>query len=221
MIFMTTAKDKILYIFLDEGGNLDFSARGTKFFTLTSISKFRPFEAYKRLNDLKYDLIEEDKDIEYFHASEDRQVVRDEVFAIINKHFSDSVIDCVIVEKSKVDSSFQDVVTFYTNLFGQLIQNILRFVKIDDFNRIIIFTDSIPLKKKAKAVEKGIKLMLSAELKGRVNYLICHHQSKSNYDLQLTDYCNWAVYRKWESADERSYDLIKKYIRTEKDLHKS
>ena len=96
-------------------------------------------------------------------------------------------------------------------------QNILSNIIPDDFDKIIIFTDSIPLKKKAKAVEKGIKLMLAAELKGKVNYLICHHQSKSNYDLQLADYCNWAVFRKWEIGDLRSYDLIKKYIRSEKD----
>lgn len=218
---MTETKDKILYIFLDEGGNLDFSAKGTKYFTLTSISKFRPFEAYRKLNDFKYDVIEDNNDLEYFHASEDRQAVRNEVFTIINKYFNDSVIDSIIVEKSKVETTEQDAVKFYTHLFGGLMQNILNNIKPDDFDKIIIFTDSIPLKKKAKAVEKGIKLMLAAELKGKVNYLICHHQSKSNYDLQLADYCNWAVFRKWEIGDLRSYDLIKKYIRSEKDMHKS
>ena len=213
---MTKDIINVLYIFLDEGGNLDFSERGTKYFTLSSLSKLRPFEAYRKLNDLKYDLIEENNDIEYFHASEDRQIVRDEVFTIINKHFKASVIDSIIVNKSKIDKAQQDAVTFYTSLFGQLIQNILKFIKTDDFDKIIIFTDSIPVKKKAKAIEKGIKLMLASELKGKVEYLICHHQSKSNYDLQLTDYCNWAIFRKCESNDDRSYKLIKKYIRTEK-----
>ena len=32
------------YIFLDEGGNFDFSPKGTRFFTLTSVTKARPFQ---------------------------------------------------------------------------------------------------------------------------------------------------------------------------------
>jgi len=71
---------------LDEGGNLDFSDNGTNYFVLTSISKERPFEAYKEMLELKYDLIESGLDIEYFHASEDRQSVRDRVFGIIRNH---------------------------------------------------------------------------------------------------------------------------------------
>ena len=77
-------QNKALYIFLDEGGNLDFSSAGTKYFVLTALSKDRPFEAYKYLNELKYDLVERGVEIEYFHASENKQDVRDSVFAIID-----------------------------------------------------------------------------------------------------------------------------------------
>jgi hypothetical protein len=45
--------DKFLYIFLDEGGNLDFSPSGTKFFIVTSLAKERPFEAYRALSELR------------------------------------------------------------------------------------------------------------------------------------------------------------------------
>ena len=59
---------RVLYIFLDEGGNMDFSPSGTKYFTLTSLSKERPFEAHKPLCELKYNLIELGTEIEYFRA---------------------------------------------------------------------------------------------------------------------------------------------------------
>lgn len=36
--------------------------------------------------------------------------------------------------------------------------------------------------------------------------------------LQVADYCTWAIQRKWERADLRSYDLIKRKIRSEYDL---
>jgi len=82
---MACGSAEYLYIFLDEGGNFDFSPTGTKYFTLTCISKTRPFQIAPALDSLKYDLIETGLDIEYFHAAEDRQAVRDKVFAAIQK----------------------------------------------------------------------------------------------------------------------------------------
>ena len=38
---------RVLYIFLDEGGNLDFSTNGTEYFVLTALSKHRSFEDYE------------------------------------------------------------------------------------------------------------------------------------------------------------------------------
>ena len=35
--------DNYLYIFLDEGGNLDFSLNGSKYFSLSCIAMERPF----------------------------------------------------------------------------------------------------------------------------------------------------------------------------------
>ena len=36
--------------------------------------------------------------------------------------------------------------------------------------------------------------------------------------LQLADYCTWAIQRKWERNDARSYDIIKDHITYEYDL---
>ena len=36
--------------------------------------------------------------------------------------------------------------------------------------------------------------------------------------LQVADYCAWAIQRKWERGDARSYDLIKKHITYESDI---
>lgn len=36
--------------------------------------------------------------------------------------------------------------------------------------------------------------------------------------LQVADYCAWAIQRKWERADTRSYDMIKHMITREYDL---
>ncbi|MFC1501764.1 hypothetical protein ACFL58_04895, partial [Elusimicrobiota bacterium] len=59
---------------------------------------------------------------------------------------------------------------------------------------------------------------LSSELAKGVPYLILHHASKSNYDLQIVDYCNWGIFRKYESKDMRSYNIIKEAVKSEFDI---
>ena len=46
----------------------------------------------------------------------------------------------------------------------------------------------------------------------QTSYRVLHHASMSASLLQAADYCNWAVFRKAERADERSYSLIESSI---------
>ena len=210
-----------LYIFLDEGGNLDFSISGTKYYLMTSLSKTRPFHAYRELCELKYDLIEKNVNMEYFHASEDRQLVRNSVFNIINKYLDETRLDSLIIEKRKAMPALTVVERFYPEMLGHLIEHVISGYNLDNYEKIIIFTDSLPVERKRKAVEKAIKKVLIKRLPKEVKYSIYHHESKSNFDLQIVDYCNWAIYRKWESVDERSYEVVRRVIKSENDIFKT
>jgi len=207
--------ENALYIFLDEGGNLDFSDTGTKYFVLTALSKERPFEVYKYLNELKYDLVEKGIEIEYFHASENKQDVRNLVFTIIDAHLDQTQIDCLVINKSKVDLRHEE--KFYPEMLGHLLDLVLKSYNLRIFSQVIIFTDSIPVHRKRRSIEKAIKKSLGSKLPASLKYRICHHSSKSNYDLQIVDYCNWAIYRK-HGGDMRSYEIIKRAVKTEKML---
>ncbi len=211
---------QILYIFLDEGGNLDFSLTGTKYFTLTALSKVRPFEAYRQLNELKYDLVEHGMEIEYFRASEDRQAVRDKVFNVINTHLDQTRIDTLVAEKRKTGPSLQAEERFYPEMLGYLLPYVINGYDLNLFEKIIIFTDSVPIHRKRQAIEKAIKKVLVHKLPIGITYYIFHHASKSNYDLQIVDYCNWAIYRKWERQDFRSYEIIGRVVKSEFDIFK-
>ena len=39
--------------------------------------------------------------------------------------------------------------------------------------------------------------------------------------IEIADYCNWAIFRKWERQDLRSYELIRSGLRSEFDIFKS
>ncbi|KMP11763.1 hypothetical protein UR09_02450 [Candidatus Nitromaritima sp. SCGC AAA799-A02] len=213
---------RYLYIFLDEGGNLDFSPKGTKYFTMTSVAMVRPFEMADPLDELKYDLIELGLDIEYFHASEDRQYVRNRVFPIIQPHLKNIQIDSLVVEKRKAGPALRRDSQFYPRMLGYLLKyplerTLLNKFRVEDVDELIIVTDALPIKKKRKIIEKSIKVYLKSMLPS-VRYRIMHHSSKSSMELQIADYCNWAIYRKWERGDSRAYTLIKGGIRSEFDI---
>ena len=68
------------------------------------------------------------------------------------------------------------------------------------------------------AVEKGVKMTLAAMLPATVRYRLLHHASKSNLDLQIADYCTWAIYRKWNAQDGRSLRRVQAAVRREWDV---
>lgn len=200
---------KYLYIFIDEGGNFDFSPRGTKYFTLTTVTKFRPFLLDKALTDIKYDLIEKGMNIECFHASEDKQMVRNIVFDAIRNNLNNLQIDCLVVEKDKVPLHMREVKDFYPYMLGYILKRVFHTSIEKDPSEIIVITDSIPVKKKRHIIEKSIKQTLSGMLPEGVEYNLLHHSSKSCNILQVVDYCNWAIFKKWEYGDMRSYSQIR------------
>jgi hypothetical protein len=203
------------YIFLDEGGNLDFSPSGTKYFTLTTVTTSRPFLLYGPLSDLRYDLIEFGLDLEYFHATEDRQPVRDKVFAELAKKLSDLRIDSLVVEKSKTGPALRALDKFYPTMLGYLLRYLFEGEAIKNCDEVVVITDSLPVSHKRQAIEKAVKITLQEMLPSGTPYRLLHHSSKACLYLQIADYVNWAIYRKWDLNDLRSYDLISKSVQSE------
>ncbi len=177
--------------------------------------KKRPFGLHHQLSELKYDLLEEGTDIEYFHAAEDKQAVRNRVFTMIEASLHTLRIDTLVVDKSKIQQSLHGIERFYPELLGRLLRHLFASLRPGLHQDVIIVTDSIPLKRQRRAVEKAVKKTLSRCLPEGLKYRMLHHASKSNFGLQVADYCNWAVFRKWERNDTRSYDLIKDAIESE------
>ena len=98
------SKQETLYIFIDESGNFDFTPTGTKYFVLTSVSTTTPLKERGRFLKLRYNLLEKGVDVEHFHATEDKQDVRDLVFGAI-KEVDDIQIDAILAQKNKTNPS--------------------------------------------------------------------------------------------------------------------
>jgi Protein of unknown function (DUF3800) len=203
---MSAVIKNFLYIFLDEGGNFDFSPSGTKYFTLTSLAMVRPFSFRDHWDDYRHELLEYGKDIEYFHCADDNKYLRNKLFGILNSHTQALRIDSLIVEKAKAGPALRIDQRFYPEMLGYLLKHVLK--SIPPFDEIIVITDSLPHQKKRSAVEKGVKQALKRMLPANIKYRVLHQSSRSHYGLQAVDYCNWAIYRKWDTGDSE-FDIFR------------
>lgn len=157
--------DKALYIFIDESGDLNFSSRNSRNFYMgalvsDSISPEIIYEMYNiRHAHLMSDGIyksKQDKDLEYFHATEDLQIVRDDLFAMIMRQSPDTLrFYSVYSQKNKANPIFHEKVeSYYTKHVVWLINSVLHQEPIGDFESIMIFFDGMPVSKNKKAMFK-------------------------------------------------------------------
>lgn len=204
-----------IFLFFDESGNFDFSTNGTPYVVFGALTTRDPAPLLRPLSDLRYSLIASGIEIEAFHATEDKQVVRDQVFAII-KAVGGFEFDAAIVEKRKVDPALYDVTKFYPQFAYHLLNQVFARYP-DEGERIVLITDPLPVKKTKRAVEKAFKLYIRQNLARRA-FSVLHHASSSHACLQAADYCTWAVHRKWRDNELRPYSEIQQLVRTELDI---
>ena len=203
------------FIFLDESGNYDFSPKGTSHLVYTAVSSGQIHAGVEEFHALKHWFIAGGQELEYFHASEDAQMVRDAVFNVICQ--LPIRVDCIVVDKPKAEPNIRPIERLYPRMFEILLRYLLNGLPRWP-SRIHIFCDTPDLNKSKRAVEKGIKLAVTplAREKGFTCSVLLH-ASKSHPYLQIADYCGWAVYRKWGGSDYRSYKLIMSMLRNEFD----
>jgi hypothetical protein len=203
-------------MYFDEAGNFDFSPGGSKYFIMTAVVSRRPFAPHGELLDIKYDCLETGLDLDRFHATEDRQSVRDRVYDAITNWLDEIEIYSVIIQKNRTNPMLRDGRTLYLRAFDWLTKyacpRSLRRV-----DRVVAVTDRIPVAKRQGDVKQALKRSFKQHL-GERTYCLFHHDSRGDLNLQVADYVCWAIQRKWERGDDRSYKLIQGAIRGEGDL---
>lgn len=197
------------YLFLDEAGNFDFGPLGTRYLVFACVRMRRPFEPAVELMNLKYDLIESGMpNLSHFHASEDRQAVRDAFFGVVRRHLPTLSVDALVVDKSLAVPGLRSADALYPWALGRLLQPVLRDAPADADGAVNILTDRIPLNRRRDAAEKAIKSTLASLLPSGTRFQILHHESRTNLNLQIADYVTWSLFRKWERSDDRSHRLL-------------
>jgi hypothetical protein len=209
-----------LFVYIDESGDLTFSNKGSEYYIITSVITHNPIPAIRKLEILRLDILSQDKfpdlSSEYleknisngFHATYDKQVVRDEVFEIIQSLGANIVINSLVIEKRKANPSIRDTNKFYSMMSASLLKYIKKKYEYRD---LCVMFSGTPTDRKKNFFKSAIKQEIS-NLEMTKPYKIYFPDPKSDRFLNVSDYACWAISRKWEKKDCRSYDLIKGQI---------
>lgn len=203
------------YVFADEAGNFDFS-RGpgaSRYFILCTISSGQ-CEIGDALLSLRRDLGWRGLHLDrVFHATEDPQTVRDEVFALLTD--MDCSVDATILEKPKAQPHLRDEAHLYKMAWYLRFTFLARHIDVSD--RLFVAASSLGTKKARGALHTAVDDVVR-QLAPCRSHRVAFWPADSDPCLQVADYCTWAIQRKWERADERSYALIAPKIRSEFDV---
>lgn len=204
-----------VYVFADESGNFDFSreAGASKYFLVGTVTML-DLTLEQRLLDLRRELAWRKLPISSgFHASEDRQAVRDAVFgALQGANFR---YDVTVLEKCRtVPHLRDDDARFLKTAWFLHFQYVAPKIAAPD-DELFVIAAAIGGNKKAQSgIRAGIEDVVQQPTVCS-NWGVGSWPASSDPGLQAVDYCTWAVARKWERDDERSYRLIANKINTE------
>jgi len=192
------------YIFIDESGNFDFTSKGTKHFVLGAYATFQPAESALSLLRLKYELLNKGVDNPEFHASYDKQAVRDRVFETINKipMFKPHVIygnKELLVTRLRSDQGI------YTLFRRAMIRFYCASIDTSVTSNVVVIFDQA-LTKTKQGILAGV---LKPELKKLgIPFGLYFHRMSTEYNGQIADYISWSKYVSLERNEPRPWAAL-------------
>ena len=205
------------YIYADEAGDFTFSRKAnvSKYFIIATIVTTNWREPAIGLEVLRKTLISDGLPVgNYFHATTDAQTVRDRVYKEIMKY--DFSIQATICEKSKAQPQVTKSKTRFYKVPWHYHAKIGIAPLLNNPDKIMLTVSALGTKKEKKVYRTNL-IDIEDQNFNAPSYLD-FRPCATDPCLQIADYCAWAIQRKWEINDERSYDLIKDRITREYDI---
>lgn len=207
------------FVFSDEAGDFTFTRNqnASKYFIACAVV-LDDCDCGLELLRLRRDLIWNEHPVgDYFHACEDRQIVRDHVFDFIRQ--VNVKVYAQVLEKSKAQPQIRPTKErFYQHAWFYLFKNCMRRIVTPE-DELMITTASVGTKKGQAAFTEAVNDVLTQTVRlPRERWKTSFCPAMADPCLQIADYYTWAIQRKWERGDTRSYDLIKDKVAYEYDL---
>jgi hypothetical protein len=124
------------------------------------------------------------------------------------------------LRNQKPNRRLEHPIPHFINMRGIIILGTSRPVVLNGADKILITAAALGSNKTRAAFKLSVNNTVQ-QIMSRDQWQVSFIDSAKDPLLWATDYCAWAIQRKWERNDTRSYDLIKSKIRTEFDLWKN
>jgi len=165
------------------------------------------------LLELRRDLaLTSDQVLSEFHAAEDRQAVRNEVFGLLA--LDSFRIDATILDKTKtVPYLAADPLRFYKEAWY------LHFKYVGPKiagpkDELLVVASSLEVSRKKSVLAHAVRDVVEQIVRTSV-WATAFWPAQADPCLQVADYATWAIQRKYERDDTRSYELIRGKVATE------
>ncbi|WP_017995805.1 DUF3800 domain-containing protein [Rhizobium leguminosarum] len=207
------------FLFADEAGCFTFKREQnvSRYFMLCTVTT-SDLQAATSLHELRRKLIWDGVELgDFFHATVEKQAVRDRVFETMLQH--DFEVQVTICEKSKAQPQVRrDKARFYQYAwFYHFRYGIAPYIPED--TDLLVTAASLGTKKEKLSFTNCLSDVMGQTVR-KARWAVDFRPSATDCCLQIADYCAWAIQRKWERGDTRSYDMIKAKITYEYDLWK-
>jgi hypothetical protein len=147
-----------------------------------------------------------------FHANNDKQRIRDLVFDVLRR--ADLRVDATILDKPKTQDHLRSApLRFYKQAWFLHFKYVApRIASARD--DLLVVASSLQINRKKRAIHDAV-LDVVHQVTPTTFSSTAFWPAISDPCLQVADYAVWAIQRKYESGDDRSYTLIRDKIQSE------
>jgi hypothetical protein len=205
-----------VYVFGDETGNLTFTRKpGTSRYFMICTVTMGNCAVGTALTDLRRELAWTGHALSEFHAHKDKQAVRNQVFDLLRQQ--DFRVDATILEKAKAHNELRSHPPYFYKLAWFLHFKYVapRIVRRSD--QLLVVASALQINNKRQVIHDAIRDVVS-QVSPTQTFQTAFLPAMCDPCLQVADYAAWAIQRKWETGDSRSYELIKDKIWSEFDV---
>lgn len=203
-----------MHVFSDEGGDLTFKPPGkgiSRYFMIGTVA-MEDCAIGVELLDLRRDLAWRGIQLDQFHATSDKQRVRDRVFDLIAK--TDLRYDVTILDKRKAFPRISADPLYCYKLAWFLHFKYVAPAIVGPLDELLVVASALQIKKKKALVHSAVRSVVN-QVSPTVVFHTAFSPTMSDPCLQVADYITWAIQRKYEMGDDRSYDLVSHLVSTE------
>lgn len=149
---------------------------------------------------------------DYFHASNDRQHVRNAVFEVIAGH--PVTFDVTLIAKDKVAPEFRTTDLALYEYMWWCHFGILAPEYLSSANQVLVVAASVRKEKqKRRAYQSTVEQIVDRCISGRIPHRITVRDAAASPGVQVADYGTWAVTRAWANGDYRALSQVRGKVR--------